>query len=122
MLQRRKASACRRTGRRDGPEGSPSTFCSSGRAKHLFDGAVAERLKVFGIDIRQQRLRATPQNRTDAGEEAEGRRDNGVARADVGRSQREPERVGPARASNGMRYGAGGGGGLLEAGDLRARE
>ena len=51
-----------------------------------------------------------------------GRGDDGVSGADSGGGHGQPEGVGAAGAADGVGHGAGGRGGVLEAGDLRAED
>ena len=92
---------------------------TSVRAKEFFGRSWA---KIEGprVDISQQRLRSAAQNSADARKKTEGRRDDGVAGADVRSSQRKPDCVRTAGASNSVRYGAGTSGGLLKACDRGA--
>ena len=84
-----------------------------------------------GIDVREDGLSAGAQNGAGGGEEAEGRRNNGLSEAsglrqasiaDAGAGEGEPQGVRAAGAANGVGYGAGGGGGLLKRGHLRAED
>ena len=65
---------------------------------------------------------AAAKDGADGGEEAERSGDDGVAGADVGGGEGEPDGVGAAGAADGVRCGADGGGGEFEAGDLRAED
>ena len=89
--------------------------------KGFFSGRCGE-IEGDGVDIGQQGLRAATEDGADAGEEAEGCGDDGIAGADVGCGQGEPDGVCTAGAADGVGYGAGLSGGLFEAGDLGAED
>ncbi len=74
------------------------------------------------IDVGEDRLRARTEDGADGGEEAEGRCNDLVARANLKRRKTEPEGVGTAGAAYGVGGLAGVGGGGFEAGDFGAED
>ena len=94
---------------------------AGGGLQDLFDCGGGE-VEGGGVDVGEEGRGAATENGADGGEEAERSGDDGVAGADVGGGEGKPDGVGAAGATDGVRCGAGDGGGLLEAGDLGAED
>jgi len=87
-----------------------------------FSDSLGRKIEGGGVDISEKWCGAATEDGADGGEEAERSGDDGVAGADVGGGEGEPDGVGAAGTADGVRCGAGGCGGELEAGDLRAED
>ena len=85
------------------------------------DGAWRE-VEGGGVDVRQDRGRPGAEDGADGGEEAEGCGDDGVAGADSGGGQGQPQGIGAGRAANSMGYSELRGGGALKGGYRLAKD
>ncbi len=114
LLQKREAvpvgGLAIEVNRQNRPNGGP------GRRLQARPGSCGIQVERLRIDIRKQRLSAGAQNGADRGEEAEGGGDDGIARTDARRFERQPQGIRARGAADRVGHAA-----FLRGGALKLR-